>query len=303
MRFPAHAKVNLCLSVKHPPKDGYHELKSVFQRLDLHDDIHIRIEKSPEACDAKTFLGTSVSIDSASRGLAPESDLIFKALDRAEAAFGMPAAGRDECIRIDVEKRIPQGGGLGGGSSDAAAMLMAYADLTGLDRHDAGLVEVARGLGADVAFFMTEADCALMGGRGDVLEAVLPPMQAPLVLMGSDEGLSTALVYGLFDEDPLDAPDADALAYALADDPHDIERIASLCANNLGPVACTQDPRIAARLEFASGFPGVLNEMVSGSGATSFAICVDEAAADAFSQAVAPLCGWEHVSGIRPFVS
>ena len=112
------------------------------------------------------------------------------------------------------------------------------------------LVAVARALGADVAFFLY-GGCALMGGRGDVFECPLPPFAAPIVLMGSNDGLSTATVYRAFDDDPVSAPDADALAQALRVATDDTAAIAALCANNLGPAACAADPRIQQRLHAA----------------------------------------------------
>lgn len=203
---------------------------------------------------------------------------------------------------IDIEKHIPAGGGLGGGSSDAAAALKAYAQLTGIDALDDRIVAVARELGADVAFFL-HGQAALMGGRGDMFERALPPLQAPIVLMGSSDGLSTATVYRAFDGRPVPAPDADALARAMDDAPDDFACLASLCANNLGPAACAADPRIQRRIDTALMHPDVLNAIVSGSGSTSFAICVDESGAQRFARDIAPVCDWVRVCHVPPFIA
>lgn len=294
----AHAKVNLCLSIGYPPHDGYHPVRSVFQELDLCDVVRVsRLGQGGEALC--TTSGTCVELDCPIAGLDPHDNLVFRALDAAECACGVRAALPGEMLRIEVEKRIPAGGGLGGGSSDAAAMLGCYARLVGLDKHDIRLVQVARSLGADVAFFL-QGGCALMGGRGDVFERALPALEAPIVLMGDAACVSTADVYRAFDADPQPVADADGLADALVEDAADFERVARLCTNNLGPAACALAPRIQHRLEMAREYPGVLAALVSGSGSTSFAICVDEASAHQLADAIAAVCDWVRVCCVPP---
>ena len=302
LSLEAHAKVNLCLAISYPPHDGYHEARSVFQELDLHDAVRVHVEQGIAQDALTTQAGTHVVLDCAVEGLDPRDNLIFRAIDAAEQACELVVAAPDATLVIEVEKRIPAGGGLGGGSSDAAAALKAYARLTGIDALDERLVAVARGLGADVAFFL-HGGTALMGARGDVFERALPPLAAPIVLMGGDEGLSTAAVYRAFDEDPIPAPDADALVRALDEAPDDLARLASLCANNLGPAACAADPRIQQRIDAALAHPDALTALVSGSGSTSFAICASKEGARRFAHDIAPVCGWVHVCGIPPFIA
>lgn len=290
----ARAKVNLCLAISYPPVDGYHPLRSVFQELDLHDIVRIHIEPGVAAQALQTQAGTHVLLTCDVDGLDPHDNLVFRAVDAAEQACGHAAAASDATLVVEVEKHIPAGGGLGGGSSDAAAMLKAYAQLASIPVHDERLVAVARALGADVAFFLY-GGCALMGGRGDVFECSLTPFAVPIVLMGSNDGLSTATVYCAFDDDPVSAPDADALAQALRVATGDTAAIAALCANNLGPAACAADPRIQRRLHAAHEHPDVLNALVSGSGSTSFAICADEAGAQRFAHDIAPVCDWVRI--------
>ncbi len=302
LTFEAHAKVNLCLAISYPPHDGYHEARSVFQELDLHDVVRVQAEQGIAQNALATQAGTHVMLDCAVEGLDPRDNLVFRAIDAAEQACGCPVATPDMTLVIEVEKHIPAGGGLGGGSSDAAAALKAYAQLTGIDVLDERLVAVARGIGADVAFFL-HGNTALMGSRGDAFEHALPPLAAPIVLMGSDEGLSTAAVYRAFDDNPVPAPDADALARALDEVPDDLARLASLCANNLGPAACAADPRIQQRIDVALAHPDVLNALVSGSGSTSYAICPDEAAAQRFAHDIAPVCDWVRVCRVPRIIA
>lgn len=290
----AHAKVNLSLAIQYPPQGGYHLARTVMQELSLHDDVHVSIEEGGAAGKLRTSMGTAVDLQCAVEGLNPADNLIFRAIDAAELVCGVAVAPSDASLKITVDKHIPAGGGLGGGSSDAAAALKAYAQLANLDPHDERLIQVAQSLGADVTFFMY-GGTALMGGRGDVFEQELPALKAPIILMGDQEGLSTAAVYRAFDNDPTVAPDADALAQALQRNANDFDLVASLCANNLGSAACSLSPRIMQRISSCLEEPGVLNALVSGSGSTSFAICKDDASAQNLAENIAPLCSWVQI--------
>lgn len=298
----AHAKVNLCLAVQYPPRDGYHFVRTVMQELDLHDDLRFRVRGASSSNRLRTSMGSGIALICDVAGLSAQDNLIFKAIDAAEQAFALPVIADGQELEIQVEKRIPAGGGLGGGSSNAAAALKAYAQLVGCDPQDERLVRVARGLGADVAFFMY-GQAALMGGRGDVFEQSLPPLEAPIVLMGDAQGMSTASVYREFDEHPIPAPDADALVQAMSSGAANTDRVASLCANNLGPIARSLSPRIDQRVTEALRQPGVLNALVSGSGATSFAICSDARSAEALVEAVSPSCDWVRICRAWPLAS
>ena len=296
----APAKVNLCLAVQWPPQDGYHALDSVFATLDLHDTLTFSWGAPEDFAQngvpqAQTKLGTTVRLDCGSLQLAVEKNLIFRAIDAAEQACSLAAAPQGGALSIAVEKHIPAGGGLGGGSSDAACALKAFAQVNDLDTLDERLLSVAQQLGADVAFFLY-GGTALMNGRGDTLARRLPTFPLPLVLMGDDQGNSTAAVYALFDEEHPEAPDAYALTEAIEDETCPRERLAHLCQNNLGPAACQLGPRLSSRLERAQADADVLNALVTGSGSTSYAICADESKAARFAQRIASQCAWTCVA-------
>lgn len=295
LEIKAYAKVNLCLSVKYPPVDGYHQLDSVFQELDLHDTLSFWIETLwTQKHVAYTQSGSAVSLDCNVDGLEVEDNLIFRAIDAAEQACGVLAAAPGSVLCIHVEKHIPAGGGLGGGSSDAAAALKAYARYAGIDQLDARLMDVARMLGADVAFFLY-GKAALMDNRGDHLVRRLPSLALPLVLMGDEHGMSTARVYREFDENPPSPPDAHALAAAMESSTVGVSELAGLCSNNLGPIACALSDGLANRLRVAREHPLALNAIVTGSGSTSFAICSDEESARVFAEEIAAHCAWVRV--------
>ena len=296
LEIEAHAKINLCLAVKHPPVEGYHQLDSVFQELELHDTLYFWSEALwTQKNVAYTQSGSAVVLYCDVEGLSTEDNLIFRAIDAAEQACGVLAAAPGNVLAIRVEKKIPAGGGLGGGSSDAAAALKAYARYASIDVLDERLEMVAQNLGADVAFFL-HGGVALMNGRGDHLVRTLPSFSLPIVLMGDAQGMSTAQVYGQFDANPPTAPDAYALAAAMENPDTPAQELAELCGNNLGPVACAANEGLAQRLELAEEHPSVLNALVTGSGSTSFAICSDEESARAFAEYIAPYCAWVEVS-------
>lgn len=287
----AHAKVNLCLSVQYPPADGYHQLDSVFHELSLCDTLVCKHEPLwTQKNVAFTQLGSAIALACDVEGLAVQDNLIFRALDAVERECGFLVAAPGSVFSIEVEKHIPAGGGLGGGSSDAACALKEYARIAQIDALDERIVGVARSLGADVAFFLY-GGTALMDERGDHLVRRLPVFKLPIVLMGDAHGMSTARIYADFDEHPPAAPDAHELAHAI-ETRADAQRIATLCANNLEPAACAQSEKLAERLRFAREHPCVLNALVTGSGSTSFAICPDETSARAFAHDIAPLCAW-----------
>jgi 4-diphosphocytidyl-2-C-methyl-D-erythritol kinase len=146
VRLPAFAKINLRLDIIGKRGDGYHELRTIFQTISLHDELRLRTVPRP---------GISLSIRGNERlSLEPvRNNLVYRAVDALKRELKIRAG-----VWIELRKTIPAGGGLGGGSSDAAAALLGYLRLTGkklpLDR----LIQIAVSLGADVPFF-------LFGGR------------------------------------------------------------------------------------------------------------------------------------------
>jgi 4-diphosphocytidyl-2-C-methyl-D-erythritol kinase len=186
----AHAKVNLDLRVLGVRPDGFHELRTVFQGLELHDTLVCRERPGAFALECRA---AGVPLD--------ERNLVWKAAAALWTGLGRAGAPRDVVIRVD--KKIPLEAGLGGGSSDAAAALVALGRLWG-GAPAPGLMtllrEIGATIGADVPFFLS-GGTALGLGRG---EEIYPLVDLPphfVVIVRPPFGVSTAEAYGWYDED------------------------------------------------------------------------------------------------------
>jgi 4-diphosphocytidyl-2-C-methyl-D-erythritol kinase len=181
----AHAKINLDLRVLGMRPDGFHELRTVFQAISLHDVI---------TCVPRPGAFT---IECTSPGVPLDtSNLVWKAAERLWRAMRRPGPVRDVVIHLD--KRIPLQAGLGGGSADAAATLVALARLWRVPVRPAQLTDVAATLGADVPFFLA-GGTALGLGRGDEIYPLADLPRHWIVLLIPGFGVSTSEAYGWYD--------------------------------------------------------------------------------------------------------
>jgi 4-diphosphocytidyl-2-C-methyl-D-erythritol kinase len=175
---PAPAKLNLFLHVTGRRPDGYHELETVFQLIDWCDRVHLRRRDDGR-----------IEREGALPGVPPEADLVVRAARLLQAQSGTPL-GAD----LALDKAIPMGGGLGGGSSDAATVLMALNRLWGLDWPDDRLAALGLRLGADVPFFVF-GRTAYATGVGERLEPLdLPPCW--YVVVAPPVAVPTAAAFG-----------------------------------------------------------------------------------------------------------
>jgi len=177
--LPAFAKVNLTLDVGIKRPDGYHEVLSVMQTIDLWDTLYF--EKVPQ--------GITVSCPSPGVPSGP-GNLVYRALELLASSF--PGG-----LRVEVRKRIPVAAGLGGGSSDAAAALKAASFLYGLELSEEDLVSYAARIGSDVPFFII-GGTALARGRGEIITPLPEAFQLWLVLVNPGFGVSTKEVYSRY---------------------------------------------------------------------------------------------------------
>lgn len=277
VRVSAPAKVNLHLAIGPLLADGYHPVRTIIHALELHDALTIT-DGVPLSFTCATELG-----------IPAEQNLALRA---ARALAG--AVGRELAVAITLEKVIPSGAGLGGGSADAAAVLCGLAALWELDPRDPRVTAVARSLGADVPFFLT-GGAALLGGRGDALERVLPPLDAPVVLVKPGQPVPTAAAYRAFDRLPAaQVPDEQALASAL--EARDPARAGSLLYNAMTPASVQIVPAIADALALVRTHPGALGAAVAGSGSAVFGIFDDPAAAERCAEAALAAGYWSQAT-------
>ncbi len=169
IEVPAYAKINWSLRITGKRPDGFHDLETLFQTISLHDTLTIReSHRLSLTCD-----DPSIPVDA--------SNLILRAARALGAAL----------VAIELKKVIPAGGGLGGGSSDAAAVLIALSEHFGIDRP---LADLALALGSDVPFFLA-GGTAYATGRGEVLTPMPSVSGVPLLLLIPEERVSTASAF------------------------------------------------------------------------------------------------------------
>ena len=266
----AHAKVNFILDVLGRRPNGYHDVAMLMVRLSLHDRVRVRLTA-----------GAEITVTCPGLELAPGEDNIAA---RAARLF-LEHAGRQSGVDIRIDKHIPAAAGMGGGSSNAAAVLLALNDLldTGLSRSE--LQSLGVRLGADVPFFLCGEMAAWATGIGECLQAWrgLPPCH--LVLVNPRFAVSTAWVYqnlGLTHARP---------ATKIPRFPERMADLAGLLRNDLEAVTSSRHPEIAAIKErlLASG---ALAALMSGSGPTVFGLFVDAETAGRAAAQLAGGTGW-----------
>ena len=251
LELNAAAKVNLALEVLRRRPDGYHEIATVMQTVDLSDRL---VLEDSNALEIRT---SAPDVPSDERNLAY----------RAAAAL-REAAGVSRGARITLDKRIPVAAGLGGGSADAAATLVGLNRLWGLRWPTAGLEELAVGLGMDVPFFL-RGGAALATGRGERLSP-LGGAALGLVLVNPRFAVSTAEIYGRVT--PAMYSDGDrARDAAGALETRRASRVAASLYNGLEAAARGAYPQIG-QMQAALAAAGALGAAMSGSGPTVFGV-------------------------------
>lgn len=258
----APGKINVTLRVGPSGADRYHRLVTVFQAVSLYEDVR-----------AEPADGISVTVSGRCADAVPtdERNLAVRA-----ARLLADATRVHQGVHLHLTKGVPTAGGMGGGSADAAAALLACDLLwgTGLARDE--LAELAAELGADVPFALTGLT-AVGTGRGDVLSPVLARGHYHWVLATQAWGLSTPAVFARFDAlDPEPGEPAMPEGLMAALRLGDAAALASHLVNDLEPASIDLAPHLAVVLE-AAREAGALAQMVSGSGPTVVALAADQA--------------------------
>ena len=286
-------KVNLHLGI-HTQKDqrGYHKVDSLMVPVTLYDTVvvddapELTVTHEPQLC------------------VLPERTTTWKA-----AVLLANKLGISPDVSIDVQVHIPEKAGLGGSSADAAATLYLLAQRWGIDPLDSLVVEVAKAVGADVAFFLDPRP-SLMLGAGDMLvETYTSTIDAPLaIVLPAETGVVTKEAYDQFDASPIAPESYENLSALLRNAGNSgaasdqatageqlIQQVASFLFNNLAPAAKSLKPQVAEVEEWLKAQSGVLGAQVSGSGSSSFALCESQDTANAIA-AAAQAKGWRGFS-------
>jgi len=290
-------KVNLHLGI-HTQKDqrGYHKVDSLMVPVALYDTVvvddapELTVTHEPQLC------------------VLPERTTTWKA-----AVLLANKLGISPDVSIDVQVHIPEKAGLGGSSADAAATLYLLAQRWGVDPLDPLVVEVAKAVGADVAFFLDPRPSLMLGAGDTLVETYASIVDAPLaIVLPAETGVVTKEAYDQFDASPVVSESYEQLSALLRAAGQDaagmepapdnaaaggqlIQQVAKLLFNNLAPAAKSLKPQVAEVEEWLKAQPGVLAAQVSGSGSSSFALCESQDAADAIA-AAAQAKGWRGFS-------
>lgn len=257
----AYGKINLALDITGKREDGYHLVKMILQTVDLYDQITVeRLEE-----------GIVLTCDDP-RVPTGEKNLAYKAARLMIQTFGLT-----EGVKIHIEKKIPMQGGMGGGSTDAAAVILAVNELFDLHADTDLLDKLAVTLGADVPFCLREGTY-LAEGIGEKLTALPDAPHGYLVLIVPSFGISTAWAYARADEmEDLVHPDIAGMVKAI--EKQDLVKMASGMGNILEQVAIAKHPEIQAVKDQLLQH-GALGAMMTGSGSVIFGIFDDQKKAD-----------------------
>lgn len=286
-------KVNLHLGI-HTQKDqrGYHKVDSLMVPVALYDTVvvddapELTVTHEPQLC------------------VLPERTTTWKA-----AVLLANKLGVSPDVSIDVQVHIPEKAGLGGSSADAAATLYLLAQRWGVDPLDPLVVEVAKTVGADVAFFLDPRPSLMLGAGDTLVETYTSTVDAPLaIVLPAETGVVTKEAYDQFDASPITPQSYEQLSALLRDAGNSgaasdqatageqlIQQVAGLLFNNLAPAAKSLKPQVAEVEEWLKAQSGVLGAQVSGSGSSSFALCESQDAANAIA-AAAQAKGWRGFS-------
>jgi 4-diphosphocytidyl-2-C-methyl-D-erythritol kinase len=259
-RVAAQAKVNLRLHILAREASGYHQLETLFLRLALSDDVTVR------ATDGARSLDVTGEVDARQLG-AVERNLAWRAALEYADATGWPAG-----FAIGLEKRIPVGGGLGGGSADAGAVLRALDTIAPSPVGERALLAIASRLGADVPFLTASAPYALAWGRGERMLALPTPDEREVLLVLPPFSVNTAAAYGWLaaarESDGRVEAGGPVLSLAALNDWSAIEALAT---NDFEPLVAARHPSIDAIVQRLRGL-GCAPALMSGSGSSVFGV-------------------------------
>jgi 4-diphosphocytidyl-2-C-methyl-D-erythritol kinase len=250
----AYAKINLFLEIIDKRSDGYHNLETIMQTVDIYDQISFEVIDEDE-----------INLECASLALADkEKNIVYKAAKAIKTEFAIKKG-----IKIKLEKSIPMGAGLGGGSSDAASTIKTLVKLWDIKTSNEKLLTIASKLGADVPFFLT-GSLALCKGIGDKVTPLKNLEPFPIILVNPGFEISTATVFSRVDLSLTKKGGIHKIASLISDEKLDKNSVSNILFNRLEDFVFPYHPEllkiknVLTKLDCAS--------LMSGSGATVFAI-------------------------------
>jgi 4-diphosphocytidyl-2-C-methyl-D-erythritol kinase len=255
LEIAAPAKINIGLYITRKREDGFHDIETIFYPIILSDKIIIE--------DSNRFYFTS-----SKKTLQNHTNLIVRAKKLVEEYSGKRLE-----YKIHLEKKIPLGAGLGGGSSDAAAVLKGLNTFSGLNLSGQDLLNLALKLGSDIPFFL-DPQPAFAGGRGEVIKPLSFHIEQPIILVNSGIQVSSAWAYSKIKpkEHELDLRKIKSL------DLNNLKQLSGRLENDFEKVVFDKYPRVK-EIKSMHYDLGAVFSLMSGSGSTVFGIYPDESTA------------------------
>lgn len=279
LRVAAPAKVNLSLRVLGRREDGFHEIRTLFQALDLGDEL--RVSRG----------GRGVSLEVRGPDLGPtEENLAYRAAELFLEAFG-----ETQGVHIELTKWIPAGAGMGGGSSDAAAVLRALSWLSPFPPPPGELMLLGAKLGSDVPFFLGASPLAQGAGRGEILTPYRALPAADVVLALPGVHMSTPEAYKALGRGAWVRAADETAPVGRKGAPSDWDGVLAGLVNDFQPVVTETHPEVERSLR-ALAEAGALGSLLSGSGAASFGFFPDRATAERVADELTLELGWPCVA-------
>jgi 4-diphosphocytidyl-2-C-methyl-D-erythritol kinase len=261
LRLPSFAKINLGLEVLGARHDGYHELRTIFQTIDLRDDVEIR-----SGGRAVTVRCDHLGVPTGRQNLAWRAASELRRYARHRGG-----------VEIRITKRIPVAGGLGGGSSNAAAVLLGLDRLWRLGLGRDGLHGIARRIGADVPYFLI-GGTALGLARGDEVYPLWRQVRMHVVVVDPGRPLSTAAVFRRLDRSLTPRENSHRIFRFISRDLEGEGTAFPILANDLEEAALEEAPDLAEQVRHIRGIlvrEGAVSASLSGSGSSFFGLFDD----------------------------
>lgn len=267
----APAKINLGLDVAGKREDGFHELSMIMVSVDLNDYVCLKLLDSDE------IIMTS---DSHRMPLDDKND-VYKAALLLKQKYNITQG-----VEIKLEKSIPICAGLGGGSSDAAAAIRGLNKLWNLEMTRDEMIEVGFSIGSDVPYCL-EAGCALVTGKGEVVQRLAGQLSSWVVLVKPHFGISTRTIFPEIDTETISRVDIEQLKIAILN--QDYQAMLNHMGNSLEDITISRKPFIQ-KIKNRMLKCGADVALMSGSGPTVFALCSTEKKADRIVNSMKGFC-------------